>query len=114
MSKTSEGGTHSGFRNDVGKFTSHVVQEPKTKKKKNIRFTVRGKNENYVFKTCVTPDEKRPPGRPRRRWKGNIKMDLTEVGRYMDWIVMVEKGDRWRAFVKAAINLGFHKIRGVF
>ena len=27
------------------------------------------------------PEGKRPPGRPRRRWGDNIKMDLQEVGR---------------------------------
>jgi hypothetical protein len=26
------------------------------------------------------PEGKRPLGRPRRRWKDNIKMDLQEVG----------------------------------
>jgi hypothetical protein len=26
------------------------------------------------------PEGKRPLGRPRRRWKGNIKMDLRELG----------------------------------
>ena len=26
------------------------------------------------------PEEKRPVGRPRRRWEDNIKMDLQEVG----------------------------------
>ena len=26
------------------------------------------------------PEGKRPLGRPRRRWKDNIKMDLREVG----------------------------------
>jgi len=25
-------------------------------------------------------DGKRPPGRPRRSWKDNIKMDLREIG----------------------------------
>ena len=30
---------------------------------------------------------KRPLGRPRRRWVGNIRTDLQEVGcGYMDWI----------------------------
>jgi len=30
---------------------------------------------------------RRPPGRPRRRWKDNIKMDLQDVGcEDMDWI----------------------------
>jgi hypothetical protein len=26
------------------------------------------------------PDERRPLGRPRRRWEDNIKVDLREVG----------------------------------
>ena len=26
------------------------------------------------------PEGKRPLGRPKRRWQGNIKMDLQEVG----------------------------------
>jgi hypothetical protein len=26
------------------------------------------------------PERKRPLGRPRRRWEGNIKMDVQEVG----------------------------------
>jgi hypothetical protein len=26
------------------------------------------------------PEEKRPLGRPRRRWEDNIEMDLQEVG----------------------------------
>jgi hypothetical protein len=30
------------------------------------------------------PEEKRPMGRPRRRWVDNIKMDLREIG----WDVM--------------------------
>jgi len=33
------------------------------------------------------PEGKRPPGRPRRRWEDNIKMDFQEVGcEDMDWI----------------------------
>jgi hypothetical protein len=28
----------------------------------------------------VTPEDKRPLGRPRRRWVDNIKMDLREIG----------------------------------
>ena len=27
-----------------------------------------------------TPTGKRPLGRPRRRWEGNIRMDLKEIG----------------------------------
>jgi len=29
----------------------------------------------------VTYEENRPPGRPKRRWEGNTKIDITEVER---------------------------------
>jgi hypothetical protein len=49
---------------------------------------------------------KRPLGRPRHRWQDNIKMDLQEVGcRGMDWIDVAQDRDRWRALVKAVMNL---------
>ena len=52
-------------------------------------------------------EEKRPPGRPRRRWEDNIKMDIQEVGcGGMDWIGLAQNRDRWRALVNAVINLG--------
>jgi hypothetical protein len=43
---------------------------------------------------------KRPLGRPRRRWVGNISMDLIEVGwGNVDWIGLAQDIDRWRALV---------------
>jgi hypothetical protein len=52
------------------------------------------------------PEGRRPLGRPRRRWKDNIKMDLQEVGwGCMDWIDMAQDRDRWRALVIAVMNL---------
>ena len=49
---------------------------------------------------------KRLLGRPRRRWKDNIKMDLQEVGCCgMDWIELAQDRDRWRALVSAVMNL---------
>jgi len=34
-----------------------------------------------VYRVLVgRPEGKRPLGRPRRRWEGNIRMDLREVG----------------------------------
>jgi hypothetical protein len=34
-----------------------------------------------VYRVLVgKPEEKRPLGRPRRRWEDNIKLDLEEVG----------------------------------
>jgi len=46
------------------------------------------------------PGGKRPFGKPRRRWKDNIKKDLQEVGcGCMDWIYLTLNKDRWRALV---------------
>ena len=51
-------------------------------------------------------ESKRPLGRPRHRWKDNIKMDLREVGcDPRDWIALVEDRDQWRAYVRAVMNL---------
>ena len=52
------------------------------------------------------PEGKRPLGRPRRRWEGNIKMDLQKLRcEGMDWIDLAQDRDMWRALVKAVMNL---------
>jgi hypothetical protein len=48
---------------------------------------------------------KRPLGRPRLRWKDNIKMDPQEVGWGVDWIGLAQDRDRWRAIVNAVMKL---------
>jgi hypothetical protein len=41
-----------------------------------------------VYRVLVgRPESKRPPGRPRRRWEDNIKMDPRKIGIYgANWI----------------------------
>jgi hypothetical protein len=52
------------------------------------------------------PEERRPLGRPRRRWEDNMKMDLREIGFWdVDWIHLAEDRDRWRALVNTVMNL---------
>ena len=50
------------------------------------------------------PEGKRPLGRPRRRWKDNIKMDLQEMGWGGDWMELAQDRDRWRALVNTVMN----------
>jgi hypothetical protein len=52
------------------------------------------------------PEGRRPLGRPRSRWKDNIKIDLQEMGWVgMDWIELAQGRDRWRALVNVVMNL---------
>jgi hypothetical protein len=52
------------------------------------------------------PEGKRPLGIPRRRWVGNIKMDLREI-RWdgVDLMDMAQDRDQWRALVNTVLNL---------
>jgi len=61
--------------------------------------------ERGVYRVLLgKPEEKRPLGRPRRRWDDNIRMDLQEVGcGYMDWTGLAQHRDRWRALVSAVM-----------
>jgi hypothetical protein len=51
-------------------------------------------------------DGRRPLGRPRCRWVGNIKIDLRETGwGGMSWIDLAQTRDQWRALVNMVMNL---------
>ena len=51
-----------------------------------------------------------PLWRPRRRWEGNIGMDLEEIGiNAGKWVDLAQDRDYWRALVNAALNLRVHK-----
>jgi hypothetical protein len=60
-----------------------------------------------VYKFLVgKPEGKRPLGKPRRRWENEIRMDLREIGLgRVDWILLSQDRDRWRAVVRAVMNL---------
>jgi hypothetical protein len=52
------------------------------------------------------PEEKKPLGRPRRRWVDNIKMDLRETGwDGLDWIDLAQDRDKWRALLNTVMSL---------
>jgi hypothetical protein len=59
-----------------------------------------------AYRTLVgKPEGERPPGKPRRRWMDNIKMDLREIGWVgMDSIDLVQDRDQWRALLNTVMN----------
>jgi hypothetical protein len=60
-----------------------------------------------VYRVLVgRPEWKRPLGRPRRRWKDNIKKDLREIGiDGANWVRLAQDRVRWRAFVNTVMNI---------
>jgi hypothetical protein len=66
-----------------------------------------GEKRNFYRLLVGKPEEKRPLGRPRRRWVDSIRMDLGEVGwGDVDWIGLAQYRNRWRALVNSVLNLG--------
>jgi hypothetical protein len=59
-----------------------------------------------VYRLLVgKPEGKRPPGRPRRRWLDNIKMDLLDIGlSVVDWIGLAQDKCMWGALVNSVMN----------
>jgi hypothetical protein len=71
-------------------------------------------DERGVHRVLVgNPEEKRPLGRPRRRWEDNIKMDLQEVGWGRgDWMELAQDRDGWRTRYGKELS-GTIKMRGI-
>ena len=52
------------------------------------------------------PTGKRPLGRPRRTWEGNVRTDLEEIGiNAGNWVDSAQDRNYWRALVNAVLNL---------
>jgi hypothetical protein len=87
----------------------NIVREVKSRRMRWAGHMARMGEDRGVRRVLVgKPEEKRPLGRPRRRWENTIKMDLQEVGGGRgDWMDLAQDRDRWRALVGTVRNFRF-------
>ena len=85
----------------------NIVRVIKSRRMRWAGHVARVGEERGAYRVLVGKQEgKRPPGKPRRRWVDNIRMDLQEVGcGYVDWIGLAQDRDRWWTLVSAVMNL---------
>ena len=69
-------------------------------------YSVHGESRG-IYRVLVDKHEgKRPLGRHRRRWEGNMKMDLQEVRPFGYGLIdLAQDRERCRALVNAVMNL---------
>jgi len=79
----------------------NIVRVVKSRRMRWAGHAARMGEDRGVQRVLVgKPEGKRPLGRPRHRWKDNIKMDLQKVGEGRgDWMELAQDRDRWRALV---------------
>jgi hypothetical protein len=54
------------------------------------------------------PEGKRPLGRPRRRWKDNVRMNIREiVWKGVDWMHLIQARGQKRALGNTVMDLRF-------
>jgi hypothetical protein len=59
----------------------NIVRVIKSRRMRWAVHVARMEEGRGVYRVLVgRPEGKRPLGRPRRKWEGNIKMDLREIG----------------------------------
>ena len=85
----------------------NIVRVIKSRRMRWAGHVARMGEERGVYGVLVgKPEGRRPLGRLRRRWVGNIRTDLQELGSgYVDWIGLAQDRDRWRTLVSAVMNL---------
>ena len=87
--------------------SSNIIRSLKSRRLRWAGHVARMEQSRNAYRVLVGKlEEKRPLGRPRRRWEDNIKMDLREVD-YTgeDWKTLAEDREVWRAYIHAAMNL---------
>ena len=84
-------------------YTNHIVRVTKSRRLRWAGHVGGMEEDRNVFKILTgKPTGKRLLGRPRRRWEDNIRMDLEEMG---NWVDSAQDRNYCTALVNAALNL---------
>jgi hypothetical protein len=84
----------------------NIIRMLKSRRMRWMGHAVHMKIRNSYNILVGKPEGKRPLGRPRYRWKDNIKMFVTETGLdSVGWIHLAQDGDQWQALVNTVVNL---------
>jgi hypothetical protein len=84
----------------------NIIRKLKSKRMRWAGHVARMKEKRNTYNIVVGKSEgKRLPGRPKRRWVDNIKMDLRDIGwGGMHWIDLAQDRDQWMVLVSTGIN----------
>jgi hypothetical protein len=87
--------------------SSDIIRQIKSRRMKWAGHVARMGEERKVYNVLAgKPEGRRPLGRPRHRWKDEVRSDLREVGLGgVGWIRLAQDGDRERAVVSEVMNI---------
>jgi hypothetical protein len=85
----------------------NIIRQSKSRRMRWAGHVARMVEERKMYRVLVgKPEGKIPLGRPRRRWKYGIRMDLREIGLVsVDWIQLAQDRGQWRAVVNTVMNM---------
>jgi hypothetical protein len=87
-------------------YASPIIRVIKSRKMGWVRHVAWMEEMRNAYVLVGKAEGKRPLGRPRHRWEGNIAMDLRKTGwKGADWMHLAQERDQWQALVNMVMNL---------
>ena len=85
----------------------NIVRVIKSKRLRWVGHVARMEEDRSVFKILTGRSTgKRPLGRPRRKWKGNIRMNIKEIGiNTRNWVDSAQERGYWIALINASLSI---------